>query len=116
MAWDQVIRIDLLHGRKDMSDVVVVERRNDMEATDDGMHLLEAGRDLRLPDRVNDPAMAAGGENYETLALDDEVGADLVLKIVRMKVPVFLGKIRTFPTTYAEQSLAHVGACTRWGC
>ena len=83
MAWDQVIRIDLLHGRKDLSDVVVVERRNDMEATDDGMHLLEAGRDLRLPDRVNDPAMAAGGENYETLSLDDEVGADLVLKIVR---------------------------------
>ena len=83
MAGDQVIRIDLLHGRKDLSDVVVVERRNDMEATDDGMHLLEAGRDLRLPDRVNDPAMAAGGENYETLSLDDEVGADLVLKIVR---------------------------------
>ena len=83
MAWDQVIRIDLLHGRKDLSDVVVVERRNDMEATDDGMHLLEAGRDLRLLDRIDDAAMAAGGENYQTLALDDEVGTDLVLKIVR---------------------------------
>ena len=59
MAGDQVIRIDLLQGRDDLSNVVVVERRNDMEATDNGMHLLEAGRDLRLLDRIDDAAMAA---------------------------------------------------------
>jgi hypothetical protein len=35
---------------------------------------------LRLPDRIDDAAMAAGGENDQTLALDDEVGADLVLE------------------------------------
>jgi hypothetical protein len=34
MAGDQVIRVDLLQGRDDLSDIVVVERRNDMEATD----------------------------------------------------------------------------------
>jgi hypothetical protein len=75
MAGNQVIRIDLLQGRDDLSNVVVVERWNDMEATDNGMHLLETGYDLRLPDRVDDAAMAARRQNDQTLALDDEVGA-----------------------------------------
>ena len=82
MTGNQVIRIDLLQRRDDLSDVVVVERRNDMKAADDGMHLLEAGRDLRLPDRIDNAAMATGGEDYQTFALDDEVGGDLVLEIV----------------------------------
>jgi hypothetical protein len=34
MAGNQVIRIDLLQGRDDLSHVVVVVRRNDMEAMD----------------------------------------------------------------------------------
>jgi len=63
MAGDQVIRIDVLQGRNDLLDVGVVERRNDMETTDNSMHLLEAGHGLRLPDRIDDAAMAAGGEN-----------------------------------------------------
>ena len=83
MTGDQIIRIDLLQDRDNLPNVGVVERRNDMETTDDGMHFLNAGRDLRLPNRINDAAMAAGGENNQILALDDEVGADLVLKIVR---------------------------------
>jgi len=83
MAWDQVIRIDLLQSRDDQSDVGVVERRNDMEATNNCVHLLDARHGLRLPNCVDDAAMAAGGENYQTLALDDKVGTDLVLKIVR---------------------------------
>jgi len=78
MAGDQVIRIDLLQGRDNLPDVGVVERRNDMEATDNRMHLLKAGHGLRLSDLIDYTAMAAGGENDQTFALDGEVGAALV--------------------------------------
>jgi hypothetical protein len=77
MAGDQVFRIDLVQSRDDLSDVGVIERRNDMEAANNGMHLLDARHGLGLPNRVDDAAMAAGGENYQTLALDDKVGTDL---------------------------------------
>ena len=43
------IRIDLLQNRDDPADVGVVERRNDMEAADDGVHLLDTRDGLRLP-------------------------------------------------------------------
>jgi hypothetical protein len=36
VTGNQVIRIDLLQGRKYLSDVVIVERRNDVETADDG--------------------------------------------------------------------------------
>src|SRR5450759_3761308 len=53
-----------------------------MEPPDDGMHLLDAGGGLRLPDRIDDPAVAARSENDETVALDQEVSPDLVLEII----------------------------------
>lgn len=89
MAGDQVFRIDLLQSRDDLSDVGIVKRRNDMETTDNCVHLFHSGHGLRLSDGVDHTAMAARCENDQTLALDDEVGADLVLEIVRMKAPVF---------------------------
>ncbi len=82
MAGDQVFRIDLFQSRDDLSDVGVIERRNDMEAANHGMDLPDARHGLGLPDRVDDAAMASGGENYQTLTLDDKVGTDFVLKIV----------------------------------
>src|SRR3974390_1217831 len=83
MSKHQVIRIDLLEVREHHSNVGVVEWRNYMESTDNGVYFLHPRRGLRLPDRIDDAAMAARGENDQTLALDDEVGADLVLEIVQ---------------------------------
>ena len=56
------------------------------------VHLLDARHGLRLPNCVDDTAMAAGGENYQTLALDGKVGADFVLKIVGNKGASVLGR------------------------
>jgi hypothetical protein len=52
VAGDQIVGIDLLQGRDDLSDVVVIQRGNDMEAPDNGVDVLDARDDLRLPDRV----------------------------------------------------------------
>src|ERR1700722_818388 len=83
MPRDQIIWVDLLQAGDDLVDVSVVQRWNDMEAADDGVHLLDSGRGLRLPDRVDDAAMAAGSQNDQPFAFHDEIGADLVLKIIR---------------------------------
>jgi hypothetical protein len=38
-----------------------------MEAPDNGMHFVDAGHRLRLPDSVDDAAMAAGNQ-YEAIS------------------------------------------------
>ena len=54
-----------------------------METADNSMDVLDARDGLRLPDCVDDAAMAARGKNDETSALDQKIGPDLVLEIVR---------------------------------
>src|ERR1700677_2148553 len=82
MAGYQIVRIDFLQRGDDPADVGVVERRNDVETADDGMNLLHPGDRLRLPDGIDNAAVAAGRQHDKALALDEEIGADLVLKIV----------------------------------
>jgi len=54
-----------------------------MEAPDNGMDFLDARDCLRLFNRVDYAAMAARSKNDETFALDQKVGRDFVLKIIR---------------------------------
>ena len=59
MADDQVSRIDIAEFLDGLVDVVVAERRHDMEAADHGVHLVDARRRHRLAHGVDDAAMAA---------------------------------------------------------
>ena len=56
-----------------------------MEAADHRVHLLHAGCGLGLSDGVDDSAVAARGHDDQSLALEHEVGPDLMLEIVRNK-------------------------------
>ncbi len=85
MARYQIIRIDLLKSRDDLPDVLVGQRRHDVEAANDRMDLLDAGSGLCLSDCIDDAAMTAGCQHDQSLASDDEVRSDLVLKML----PVF---------------------------
>src|SRR5215813_1265894 len=82
MARYQIIRIDLLKSRDDLPDVLVGQRRHDVEAANDRMDLLDAGSGLCLSDCIDDAAMTAGCQHDQSLASDDEVRSDLVLKII----------------------------------
>jgi hypothetical protein len=82
MARDQMIRIDLLKSRDDLPDVLVAQRRHDVEAANDRMDFLDAGSGLCLSDCIDDAAMTAGCQHDQSLASDDEVRSDLVLKII----------------------------------
>src|SRR6516162_2698417 len=73
MARYQVTRIDLLQVRDYLSRIIVVQWWNDVKTADNRMDLLEPRRSLRLPNRIDDAAMAAGGKNYQAPAFDDEV-------------------------------------------
>ena len=53
---------------------VVGLRRAQMEAADDGVHLLDAGHLLRLPHRVDDADMTAGTDDDQALASQVEAG------------------------------------------
>ena len=59
MRWDQVIRVDRFKCCDGFLDVVIAKRRNDMEAADHRVHLVDTGRLLRRLDRVDDAAMTA---------------------------------------------------------
>src|SRR5262249_33278009 len=67
MRRDQDIWIDFLECFNCLADVVVAERRHDMEAPDDGVHLVDAGYFLSLLDGVNHAAMAARCQNDQPL-------------------------------------------------
>ena len=54
----------------------------DMEAANDGVHLVDARHFLSLFDSIDDAAMAARGQNDEALAFDQIGGADLVVEVV----------------------------------
>ena len=82
MPRNQIIGIDVLEGSDDLLDVLISQRRHNMEAADYRMHFLDAGRDLRLPDRIDYTAMTAGGQHDETLVFDGEVRSDLMLEII----------------------------------
>src|SRR5262245_35911020 len=82
MARYQIIRVDLLKSRDDLPDVLVGQRRHDVEAANDRMDLLNAGSGLRLSDCIDDAAMTAGCQHDQSLTSDDEVRSDLVLKII----------------------------------
>src|SRR6476661_7464763 len=82
MPRNQIIGIDLLESSDDLLDVLVGERRYNMEAADHRVHFLDAGCDLRLPDRIDHAAMTTGGQHDEAFAFDDEVRSDLVLEII----------------------------------
>ena len=85
MTRYQIIRIDFLEGRDDLPNVVVGQWRHDVETADDRMDLLDAGSGLCLPDCIDDAAVTAGCQHDQSLASDDEVRSDLVLKML----PVF---------------------------
>ena len=51
MGGDQEIGVDLLECGDGLPDVVVAERRHDVEAADHGVHLVDARHLLRLPSR-----------------------------------------------------------------
>src|SRR5262249_56049717 len=82
MARYQIIRIDLLKSRDDLPDVLVGQRRHDVEAANDRMDLLDAGSGLCLSDCIDDAAMTAGCQHDQSLASDDEVGSDPMLTII----------------------------------
>ena len=54
MARYQIIRIDLLKSHDDLPDVIVGQRRHDVEAANDRMDLLDAGNALCLSDCIDD--------------------------------------------------------------
>src|SRR5256886_13621386 len=83
MARYQIIRIDLLKSRDDLPDILVGQRRHDVEAANDRMDLLDTGSGLCLSDCIDDAAMTAGCQHDQSLAPDDAVRSDLVLKIIR---------------------------------
>src|ERR1700716_2397807 len=82
MARYQVIGVDLLERRDDLSNIRVGQWRHDVEAAHDRMHFLDAGSGLRLLDRVDDAAVTAGGEDDQALSLDDEIRSDLMVEII----------------------------------
>src|SRR5215468_2909945 len=83
MAGYQIVRIDLLEGGDDLPNVLVGQRRHDVETTNNSMHLLDAGSGLCLFDRIDDATVTAGGQHDQSLAFDNEVRTNLVLKIIR---------------------------------
>lgn len=70
MRRDQDIGINVLERFNCLADVVVAEGRNDMEAADDCVHLVDAGHFLGPPYGVDHAAMAARGQDDETLTFD----------------------------------------------
>src|SRR6516165_4651661 len=63
MRRDQNIGIDLFKCFNCLADVVVAERRHDMETADDGVHLVDPGNFLSPLDGVDHAAMAARCQN-----------------------------------------------------
>ena len=82
MTGYQIIGIDFLESCDDLPNVVVGQWRHDVETADDRMDLLDAGSSLCLPDCIDDAAVTAGCQHDQSLASDDEVRSDLVLKII----------------------------------
>ena len=80
---DEPVGVHLAESRDGLAAIVVAERRHDMEAADDGVHLVDAGDRLSLLHRVDDAAVAARGQHDEPLALHHVCGRDLVVEIVR---------------------------------
>ena len=64
-----------------------------MKSTNDGMYFFNAGRDLRLPDRVNDATMTARSQHDQSLSSHHESCSDLVLEVVWNKIPGVLYRI-----------------------
>ena len=86
MAGYQIIRIDLLEGCDDLPNVLVGQRRHDVETTNNSMHLLDAGSGLCLFDRIDDATVTAGCQHNQSLTFDNEVRTDLMLKIIRNEI------------------------------
>src|SRR5262245_60300761 len=57
MTGYQIFGFNLFEGRDDLSNVVVVQWRDDVEAADESMHLLNARSGLRLPNCIDDTAV-----------------------------------------------------------
>src|SRR5262245_19349127 len=53
-----------------------------MEAANHSMYLLYAGRGLCLLDCVDDAAVAARCQHYQTFAFEQEIGSDIMLEII----------------------------------
>ena len=83
VAGNDVFGIDRTEFGDHQPDVVVVERRYDVKPADDGEHLVNARGGHRGADRIDDAAMAAGGEYHEPASLHVVDGGDLVIKVVR---------------------------------
>ena len=73
-----------------------------METADDRMYLLDAGSGLRLLDRIDDPAVTAGCQRDQSLASDNEVRSDFMLKIIENEAPgIFCRRNRRPPVNVA---------------
>src|SRR5258707_10736612 len=68
----EVVGIDLLECRNHLPKVVVVQRRNEMEAADHPVYLLHAGCGLGLSDPIDYFPGAARGYDDQSLALEHE--------------------------------------------
>src|SRR3954462_9939677 len=71
MHRDENVRLELL----DLGDhllEIILRRRPEMKAADDGGHLLDTGDPLRLPPRIDDADVAAGADHHQALAADVE--------------------------------------------
>src|SRR5262245_20378654 len=83
MGRHEIVRIDLLEGCDDLPEVIIRQRRNEMEAADHCVNLLYARCGLSLLDSIDDATMAAGRKNHQSLASQQEIGPDLMLEVVR---------------------------------
>src|SRR6476620_2213707 len=82
MSGDQIVGIGLLERRNDLSNVIVGQWWHDVETADERVHLLDAGRRLRLPDGIDDPAVTAGRQHDQSLVCDDEVLGYRMLEVI----------------------------------
>src|SRR5258708_22881591 len=76
------MQTDPVDSWDDLKNLPVRQRRHDGETADDRMYLLDAGSGLCLPDCIDDAAVTAGCQHDQSLASDDEVRSDLMLKII----------------------------------
>ena len=87
VADDDVFGIDGAEFGNRLSDVVVIERRHDVKPANDGEHLINARGGHRRAHRIDDAAMTARREYYETASLHVVDGGNLVIKVVWAKQP-----------------------------
>ena len=81
MHRDHVIRCNLLQGGDDLANIILLEG-SEMEAADDGVNLVDAGRGFGLLDDIDDAPVAAGGENDQTASFQMIGCRNLMTKLI----------------------------------